>query len=160
MQISQNTVVRITYTLSDDAGEVIDSSDGGDPLAYVHGTGSLIPGLEKKLEGKLGGDALEVRVPPEDAYGPRDEDLIHEVSRSDLPDDAEIEVGTHFQAETDDGLHLLTVVGIDGDKVALDANHPLAGVALNFKVAVVDVRSATAEEIEHGHVHGPDGEEP
>ncbi len=153
MQITRNTVATIDYKLTSDSGEVLDSSEGGAPLAYVHGVGSLIPGLEKELEGKTSGDSLQVRIPPEEAYGLRNEEMITEVSRGDLPPDVKIEIGMQLQAESDDGIHILTVVGVDDDSVKLDANHPLAGMALNFEVEIKEVREATSEEIEHRHVH-------
>ncbi|GJM20611.1 MAG: peptidyl-prolyl cis-trans isomerase [Planctomycetota bacterium] len=159
MQIAQNTVATIDYTLTNDAGEVLDSSEGRGPMAYVHGVGAMIPGLEKELEGKAGGDNFDIRIAPEDAYGQRSEELIHAVPRAQLPPDAPVEPGVQFQAETPDGTHTLTVVKVEGDTVHMDANHPLAGVALNFKVDVREVREATAEEIEHGHAHGKGGQE-
>ncbi|MCB9897952.1 MAG: peptidylprolyl isomerase [Planctomycetes bacterium] len=158
MQITEHTVVLLDYKLTDDDGELIDASEDGQPLAYVHGTGSIIPGLERELDGKQDGDALSVRIAPEDAYGEHDETLLHTVARSQLPAEVEIEEGMQFEAESDEGeVQVLTVVEIDGEDITLDGNHPLAGVALNFEVKVVGVRQATAEEIEHGHVHGPGG---
>ncbi|MFT5153501.1 MAG: FKBP-type peptidyl-prolyl cis-trans isomerase SlyD [Planctomycetota bacterium] len=157
MQIDKNTVALIEYKLTDDQGEVIDSSDGGDPLAYLHGAGNLIPGLEAELQGKGGGDAFKVRIAPEDGYGERKEEMVQEVPRTQFPDDVEIEAGMQFQAPGPDGAAVVTVVGVEGDKVKLDANHPLAGIALNFDVKIVEVRTASAEELEHGHVHGPGG---
>ncbi len=160
MQISQNTVVRLHYKLTDDAGELLDSSEGDEPLAYVHGTESMITGLEKELEGRTGGDSFKVRIDPENAYGEHEEEAIQTLSRSELPDDADIEPGVQFEAEDEDGdTMILTVIEVDGDQITLDGNHPLAGVALNFDVTVVDVRDATAEEIEHGHPHGAGGHE-
>ena len=156
VQISQNTVVSINYTLKDDQGQVIDSSEGGDPLVYIHGTGSIIPGLEKELTGKSQGDEFQVRISPEDAYGVRHDNLIHDVPRDQLPE-GELTVGMKFQAESEAGQHILTVVAIEGDTIKMDANHPLAGVALNFAVSVGELRAATAEELEHGHVHGQGG---
>ena len=157
MKITKNAVASLAYTLTNDDGEIIDSSDADAPLAYIHGIGSLIPGLEKELEGKLAGDELTVHVAPADAYGERNDEMIHPVPRSQMPPDAELEIGMQLQAESEHGVHIVTVVALEGDTVMLDANHPLAGVALNFEVTVVDVRDATAEELEHGHVHGPDG---
>lgn len=154
MQIAHHTVASFNYRLTDDSGELIDGSEG-EPLAYIHGTHSIIPGLEQALEGKRAGDALQVRLPPELAYGERDEELVQEVSRDALPAEAEIEVGVQFHAENEEGQHILTVVGVDGDSVRLDANHPLAGKTLVFDVQVVSVRAATAEELKHGHAHGP-----
>jgi len=159
VQIAQHTVATIDYTLTNDAGEVLDTSEGRGPLAYVHGVGTMIPGLEKELEGKAGGDDFDVRIAPADAYGERNDELIHEVPRAQLPPDAPMEPGTQFQAQTPDGVHMLTIVKVEGDTVHMDANHPLAGVALNFKGGVREVRAATAEEIEHGHAHGEGGHE-
>jgi len=156
VQIAQHTVASFTYRLTDDSGALIDGSEG-EPLVYIHGTHSIIPGLEQALEGKRSGDALQVRLPPELAYGERDEDLVQEVSRDELPAEAEIEVGAQFHAESEEGQHILTVVGVDGDSVRLDANHPLAGKTLHFEVQVVSVRAATPEELKHGHAHGPGG---
>lgn len=159
MQIAKNNVAALEYELKNDEGEVLDSSKGGDPLAYLHGCGNLIPGLEAELEGKTDGDAFQVRIAPEQGYGERQEAMVQEVERSQFPPDAEMQIGMQFQAQTEHGPHVVTVVGIEGDMVKLDANHPLAGVALNFDVKVVEVREATAEELEHGHVHGPGGHE-
>ncbi len=158
MQITENTVVLLSYTLTDDEGEVLDASEEGQPLAYVHGTGSIIPGLEQALAGKRQGDAFSMRLEPEDAYGPVDEALLHTVAREQLPSDIEIEEGMQFEAEAEDGeVQVLTVVEVDGSDITLDGNHPLAGVALTFDVRVIEVRKATREELEHGHVHGPGG---
>ncbi|MEX1023943.1 MAG: peptidylprolyl isomerase [Planctomycetota bacterium] len=157
MQITKNAVASIEYTLKNDDGEVIDTSTGRAPLAYVHGKGSLVPGLESQLEGKAPGDKLEVRVAPEEGYGPRHEAMVQTVAREQLPPEPEPQTGMQFQAQTEQGPLVLTVVDVAEDKVTLDGNHPLAGMALNFEVNVVDVREATPEELEHGHVHGPGG---
>jgi len=155
MQITKNAVVSIEYELTDDAGEVIDTSKGGAPLAYLHGAGNLIPGLEAELDGKTGGDAFDVRITPEDGYGPRNEAMVQEVPRSQFPDDVEVQPGMQFRAETPHGAQIVTIVGCEDEAVKVDANHPLAGMHLNFSVKVVEVREATAEELEHGHVQGP-----
>lgn len=157
MQIAKNTVAVLDYTLTDESGEVLDTSEGHGPLAYVHGVGMLIPGLEEELEGKVQGDTLKARIAPERGYGVRDEAMVQSVPREQLPDEVEIEVGMQFQARSDHGMHVVTVVAIEGDAVELDANHPLAGATLHFDVEVLEVRAATSEEIEHGHVHGPGG---
>lgn len=159
MQITQNAVASIEYTLTDDSGEVIDTSKGQGPLTYLHGTGSLIPGLENELEGKGVGDAFKVRVEPDEAYGQRNEEMVQDVSREQLPADLDPQIGMQLQAQTEQGMHVVTVVGVEEAHVRLDANHPLAGVTLNFDVQVVEVREATGEELEHGHVHGPGGHE-
>jgi len=157
MKIAAHTAVSIEYHLTDDSGTVLDSSQGQAPLSYVHGTESLVPGLESELEGRSAGDEFKVRVPPELAYGMRDEGMVHSVPREQFPA-GDVVVGMQVQARMDDGEPVvLTVVGLEKDSVRLDANHPLAGMHLNFAIKVVDVRPATAEEIEHGHVHGADG---
>jgi FKBP-type peptidyl-prolyl cis-trans isomerase SlyD len=159
MQITKHTVATIEYELTDDEGEVIDSSEGSGPLAYVHGLDTIIPGLEAELEGKTSGDAFRVRVPPEKGYGERMDEMVQSVSRTQMPAGVDIQVGMQFQAQAEDAVHVVTVVEVDAENVTLDANHPLAGMPLNFDVKVVEVRDATEEEIEHGHVHGPGGHE-
>jgi FKBP-type peptidyl-prolyl cis-trans isomerase SlyD len=157
MKISEHSVVSIDYTLTDDSGAEIDSSRGGDPLTYIHGVGGLIPGLERELEGKSIGAAFKVRIAPEDGYGMRDENMVARVPRTQMPKGAPLEVGMQFQAAGPEGVQVVTLVKVEDDAVWLDANHELAGVHLNFEVTVVAVRDATAEELEHGHVHGPGG---
>jgi len=157
MLVSRHAVVTIDYTLTAPDGEVLDTSSGGDPLAYVHGTEALVPGLEAELEGKKKGDRFDVHVDPDQAYGARDERLVHQVERSQLPPNVEIEPGLQLRAEHADGALIVTVVRIEGERVTLDGNHPLAGVRLHFTGEVRDVRAATPEELAHGHVHGPGG---
>ncbi|MFT7677889.1 MAG: FKBP-type peptidyl-prolyl cis-trans isomerase SlyD [Planctomycetota bacterium] len=157
MKISLNAVVSIDYELKDDAGEVIDSSKDDAPLAYLHGIGNLLPGLESELLGKSNGDNVKVRLTAEDGYGERSEEMVQVVKRAQFPADVTIERGMQFQTDGPQGAVPVTVVEVDGDEVKLDGNHPLAGVNLNFDVTVVEVREASAEELEHGHVHGPGG---
>ncbi|MDF2445479.1 MAG: peptidylprolyl isomerase [Moraxellaceae bacterium] len=157
MQIANNVVASIEYTLTDDQGNVIDSSVGGEPLAYLHGAGNIIPGLEDALEGKQVGDSLKVSVPPSEGYGEKDEALLQVVPRSMFRGVDQIEVGMQFHAQTDHGMQVITVAKVEGDNVTVDGNHPLAGQNLNFDVKVLEVRAATAEELEHGHVHGAGG---
>jgi FKBP-type peptidyl-prolyl cis-trans isomerase SlyD len=158
MQISSQKVVTIDYTLTDNQNAVLDSSEGGEPLAYIHGIGNLIPGLENALEGKAAGDAFRVAIQPDQAYGERRENLVQTLPRQHFDGVDNLEVGMQFQASTQDGdTQIVTVVAIQGDQVTVDGNHPLAGQTLNFEVLVVEVRDATAEELEHGHVHGPGG---
>lgn len=141
MQIADNTLVSIDYTLTDGDGEVIDSSKGREPLTYVHGTGQLIPGLEAALEGQSAGDDVEVEVAPRDGYGERDERLVQAVPRSAFQGVDRVEKGMRFQARADSGqARLITVTAVEGDTVTIDANHPLAGKPLHFKVSVVEVR--------------------
>ncbi|MBN2391181.1 MAG: peptidylprolyl isomerase [Anaerolineae bacterium] len=157
MNITDGKVVHIHYTLKDDAGEVLDSSAGKEPLAYLHGASNIIPGLESALEGKTVGDKLAVAVAPEDGYGVRNENLVQTVSRSAFPDNAQVQLGVQFHVQTPAGVRLATVTKIVGDQVTLDMNHPLADVTLHFDVEVMDVQTATEEELAHGHVHAPGG---
>ncbi|QEW05993.1 FKBP-type peptidyl-prolyl cis-trans isomerase [Nitrincola iocasae] len=150
MQIDQNTVVSIHYTLTNSEGNVMDSSVGQEPLAYLHGASNIIPGLENALTGKAAGDTLAVTVDPEQGYGEVREEMIQAVERSNFAGVDEIEVGMQFMAQTPWGEQPVTVVGIEGDSVTLDGNHPLAGQTLKFDVEVVEVRSATEEEVTAG----------
>jgi FKBP-type peptidyl-prolyl cis-trans isomerase SlyD len=153
MQISNNSVVTMHYTLTSPEGEVLDSSEGKEPLAYLHGHGNIIPGLEKELEGKAAGDKLVAEIAAADAYGERNEALVVEAQRSQFPEDVELQPGMRFQAQTPAGPRVAEVTRVEGDAVTVDTNHPLAGVDLKFAVEVMDVREASPEEIDHGHVH-------
>ncbi|MBU2761331.1 FKBP-type peptidyl-prolyl cis-trans isomerase [Acidithiobacillus sulfurivorans] len=157
MIISNDKVVTIDYSLTDEEGELIDSSVGEEPLIYLHGHHGIIPGLEQALAGHRTGDKVEVSIPPEEGYGDWDEDLVEVVSKEDFDDPEDLEIGTQFETETDEGARLATVIDIEGEEVTVDLNHPLAGMTLNFDVTVLDVRDATAEELAHGHVHGEHG---
>lgn len=157
MDVSKHTVVTIEYTLTDTEEHVLDKADSGKPLAYVHGIGAAIPGLETALEGKSPGDTLQVSVPPEEAYGQRNEDLVSAVPLKMFEGVDEVKTGMQFQAETENGPRIVTVVDVHEDQVTIDANHPLAGVTLNFDVKIRDVRDATEEEISQGQAQaGPD----
>ena len=153
MQITKNKVAGIHYTLRDNSGAVLDTSDGRDPLYYLHGAGNLIAGMEEGLEGKTEGDKFELKISPDKGYGEKDPTMTQKVPRSAFGDQ-EVKKGMKFS--TDRGA-VVTVTEIGLDSVTVDANHPLAGVELNFDVEVMEVRNATAEEIQHGHVHGPGG---
>lgn len=157
MQIGKNSAVSIHYTLTNDAGEEIDSSIGGEPLAYLHGYGNIITGLENVLTDKSVGDKFETRIEPADAYGEFSEDMIQIISRDMFDGINNIEIGMQFHAAVNSGSGVITVTKIDGDDITIDGNHPLAGQALNFAVEVVEVRPATKEEVAHGHIHGPGG---
>ena len=152
--IGENTVVSMHYKLTDNSGEVLDSSEGAQPLNYLHGAGNIIPGLERALVGKTEGDSLQVEIQPEDAYGEVRPDMIQVVPRAAFQGVESIEPGMAFEARGDGGAAPRIVVKeVSGDEITVDANHPLAGVELNFDVQVVSVRAATEEEIAHGHVH-------
>ncbi len=156
MQIEKHKVVSIHYTLTDNSGNTLDSSAGRNPLFYIHGMGNLIPGMEEGLEGKGRGDKLQIKVSPEKGYGVRDERLLQKVPRSAFGSQ-EVKTGMQFRADAGGGPQVVTVTEVGFETVTVDGNHPLAGVELNFAVEVMDVRLATADEIAHGHVHGPGG---
>ena len=153
MQISNHKVVSFHYTLTNDAGETIDSSVGGDPLAYLHGEANIIPGLESALEGKAVGDKLNVSIEAADAYGEYNPALTEVVPSSMFEGVDNIEAGMEFQAETSEGVQVVRIAEVDGDNITVDGNHPLAGQRLNFDVEIADIREASAEELEHGHIH-------
>jgi FKBP-type peptidyl-prolyl cis-trans isomerase SlyD len=157
MKIAHEKVVSIHYTLTNKEGTVLDSSSGSEPLAYLHGFGNIIPGLENALEGKEKGEKLTVSVEPEQGYGARDEQLVQAVPRSAFKGVEELAPGMQFQAQGPQGSRLVVVTQVAQDVVTVDANHPLAGQTLQFEVEISEVRDATAEELEHGHVHGPHG---
>lgn len=153
MQITKHKVAAIHYTLTDNEGNILDSSAGREPLAYIHGIGNLIPGMEEGLEGKAKGDKFNIKVSPEKGYGVKSDDLLQEVPRTAFGDQ-KVEVGMQFQTNRG-GVVTVTKVGLES--ITVDANHPLAGVELNFDVEVMEIRNATEDELAHGHVHGPGG---
>jgi FKBP-type peptidyl-prolyl cis-trans isomerase SlyD len=151
MTIKENSAVSFHYTLTDDDGQQLDSSAGKEPLAYLHGAGNIIPGLE---------NALTVAVSAAEGYGEVQKELIQEVPRSAFQGVDTIEVGMQFEAQTGQGGNVpVTVTAVTEEVVTVDGNHPLAGKNLNFDVSIEDVRDATEEELAHGHVHGPGGHE-
>ena len=153
MVIADQKVVSIHYRLSNDDGQLIQESSGGEPLSYVHGAGNIIPGLESALSGKTAGDKLNVSVDPEQGYGARNDALIQELPRDVFEGVEDVQEGMQFQAHSEQGTRVITVTKVDGERITVDGNHPLAGQTLNFEVEVDSVRDATAEEIAHGHVH-------
>jgi FKBP-type peptidyl-prolyl cis-trans isomerase SlyD len=155
MQIGAKKAVTIHYTLKDDKGEELDSSDGGDPLVYLHGEGNIVPGLEKALEGKQPGDEVTATVTPAEGYGERDEKNFRNLPIRKMQ--GKVQPGMQVRLQTDQGPIAALVTAVNGDYATVDLNHPLAGMNLNFMVKVVEVRDATAEELEHGHVHSGGG---
>lgn len=151
MAIQQNTVVSIHYTLTDDDGVQIDSSQGGEPLVYLQGASNIIPGLENALAGKAVGDALKVSIAPADAYGEYQDEMVQSVPREMFGEGQELEAGMRFQAQTDGGPVSVVITDVSEDSVSVDANHPLAGKTLHFDVEVTELRDATEAEIEAGH---------
>jgi len=153
MHIAARSVAYIHYTLKNDAGELLDKSAGDEPLAYLHGAGNIIPGLERALAGRRAGDELNVRVPPREGYGERDETLVQDVPRGAFDGVDTIEPGMRFEAESSHGPRTILVTAVAGDVVTVDGNHPLAGETLVFDVQVARVREASEGELAHGHVH-------
>jgi FKBP-type peptidyl-prolyl cis-trans isomerase SlyD len=157
MQIAQNSVAAFHYTLTDDQGTVIDSSEGREPLTYLHGSGQIVPGLEKQMEGRAAGDRFNAHVAPEEGYGVHHAELMQEVPRESFQGVDDIQPGMQFQGRGPQGEINVTVTRVDADKVSIDGNHPLAGKTLHFAIEVTDVRAASEEELAHGHVHGAGG---
>jgi len=154
LMIGENSVVSMHYKLTDNDGNVIDSSEGMEPLTYLHGAGNIIPGLEKALVGKVENDSLTVKVSPAEGYGEVMDQLIESVPKTAFQGVDKIEAGMSFEAQDPNGhMQRIVVKKVEGDMVTVDANHPLAGVELNFDVNIVSVREATEEEVSHGHVH-------
>ena len=159
MSIGKNKVVQFDYTLTNAEGQVLDTTSDRKPLAYIHGNGFIIPGLEEAMEGKNIEEKFTVNIPPEKAYGPRDDALIQAVPREQFDiAGGEIQAGMQFQAQGPGGVQVITVVKVEDQMVTVDANHPLAGQTLTFDVQVKEIREATEEELQHGHVHLPGAE--
>lgn len=152
MEIAAARVASIHYILTDDAGQVLDKSPESRPLSYFHGAGNIIPGLEKALAGKQAGDSLAVDVAPAEAYGVRNEELVKVLPREAFQGVDNVEPGMQFQAQSQSGPLLVTVVSVADGQVTVDGNHPLAGKALHFDVKVAEVREATEEEKQSGRV--------
>jgi FKBP-type peptidyl-prolyl cis-trans isomerase SlyD len=150
--IGDDLVVSMHYKLTDDDGNELDSSEGYEPMSYLHGAGNIIPGLEKALTGKVEGDAFLVKVEPSEGYGEVIQDLIQTVEKEAFQDAETIEAGMIFEANAPDGsVQRIMVTKVEGDEITIDSNHPLAGVTLNFDVKIVGVRKATAKEIADGY---------
>ncbi|MGH7484810.1 MAG: FKBP-type peptidyl-prolyl cis-trans isomerase [bacterium] len=158
MKITRDKVVALHYTLRNDGGDTIDTSAGNQPLAYIQGSGSILPALETALEGREPGESFDLRLAAKDGYGDRNAELVQVVPRKALATIGKIKVGTQFHAQGQGGgARVMTITAVEKDNVTIDGNHPLAGIDLNFNVQVVDVRDASAEELAHGHVHGDGG---
>ena len=154
MSIKKDAVVEMHYTLKNDAGEVVDSSKGQDPMPFIQGRGNIIPGLEKALEGMKVGDTCDVSVKPEDAYGVHHAEGIQEIPKEALQGIENLEIGMELQSQDEQGNpFIVRIEEIKDDVVIINANHPLSGQTLHFNVSIESVREATADELEHGHVH-------
>lgn len=159
MKIADNCVVFMNYTLTDDDGKTIDSNVGGDPMPYLHGCNNIVPGLEKALAGIEVGGTVTVAVQPEDGYGPVVPEAIQTIPKDAFGDIEDIQPGMQFQAQGPEGqVQVITIKEVTDEGILVDGNHPLAGQVLNFDVEIMEIREATAEELEHGHPHLEDGE--
>lgn len=156
MQIADNHVVTLHYAVKTQNGDLIDESKSSEPLAFIQGSKFMIAGLEDALYGKQKGEKFEITVGPEQAYGDRQDQLVQEVP-ANMFEGMEIEVGMSFRATTDQGEQSVIIIDKDDDNVTVDGNHPLSGMTLMFDVSIEDVREASNEELEHGHVHGASG---
>jgi len=157
MKIAENKVVVLHYAVSDSEDTLIDSSYDHNPLAVIHGTGYLIPGLEEALTDRQAGDKFDVEVKADQAYGQRFDDYVQTVPKEMFAQIEDLEVGSQLRATTDDGEQTVIVIDVQEDEITVDGNHPLAGIDLKFDVEILEVRDATADELEHGHVHGEGG---
>jgi FKBP-type peptidyl-prolyl cis-trans isomerase SlyD len=155
LKIEKNAVVSFHFTLLNGEGTVLESSVGAEPLVYLHGANNIVPGLEEALTGRSSGDKFQVTLPPEKAYGMRDEKLVQRIAKDQFPDPDRLQPGMQFQLDSPKGVMILTVMQVDDSHVTIDGNPELAGETLTFNVEINDVRAASAEELEHGHVHGP-----
>lgn len=158
--VATGKVVLFHYTLTDATGVVLDSSDGQEPMPYLHGAGNIVPGLERQMADRPAGDRFKAVVPPEEGYGLPQGPGPQAVPRDAFPEDIEIEEGMPFMAESDDGdVISLWVTRVEDDTIWVDKNHPLAGQTLHFDIEIVEIRDATEEEVAHGHPHGAHGDE-
>jgi FKBP-type peptidyl-prolyl cis-trans isomerase SlyD len=154
MKVVKGLVVSLAYQVRTEDGVLVDESPVSAPLDYLHGYGSLITGLEKALEGHEAGDSFDVCVKADEGYGHYDENLVQRVPKDVFMGVDELEVGMRFLADTDQGPVPVEITAVEDEHVVVDGNHMLAGQDLNFHVEVVAIREATAEELQHGHVHG------
>ena len=157
MKIKNDLVVSIHFGVAEVDGNAYDSTENGAPLEYIQGSHFLVPGLEAELEGKEVGDKFDIKLEAEQAYGPFQEELVQQVPRSLFEGVDEIKVGMTFIADTEQGSRTVEVTEVTDENISIDANHPLAGMALQFVGEVVGIRAATAEELEHGHIHQAGG---
>ena len=153
MNIEKDMAVSFEYTLKNNKGEILDTSENSKPLTYIHGKGFMIPGLEKELEGKKEGESFKTTIKSAEAYGDYSEKLIFEIEKEKLGHIENMEAGMHVKMQIEKGLVVLKILSIKDETVKIDANHPLAGQDLYFDVSIKEIREATKEELEHGHVH-------
>lgn len=158
MAIEPNKVVTMNFTLTDDQGNVLDTTDNGGPFSYMTGSNMILPKLEEAVNGMIIGMKKNIKLDAVDAYGNYNEQIVQVVGKENFPEDFELEVGMSYMASSPDGAQMpFVITEVRDEDVTIDFNHPLAGKNLNFDIELLDVRDATAEELSHGHVHGPDG---
>ncbi|HMN50099.1 MAG TPA: peptidylprolyl isomerase [Ignavibacteriaceae bacterium] len=158
MAIEPNKVVTMNFTLTDDQGNVLDTTDNGGPFSYMTGSNMILPKLEEAVSGMIIGTKKNIKLDAVDAYGNYNEQIVQVVGKENFPEDFELEVGMSYMASSPDGAQMpFVITEVRDEDVTIDFNHPLAGKNLNFDIELLDVRDATAEELSHGHVHGPDG---
>jgi len=158
MALEPNKVVTMSFNLTDDEGNVLDSTDNGGPFSYLTGKNMILPKLEEAVGGMIIGTKKNIKLNAVDGYGDYNEQIVQVVGRENFPKDFELEVGMSYVASNPDGAQMpFVITNVEGDSITIDFNHPFAGKNLNFDVELLDVRDATAEELSHGHAHGPDG---
>ena len=158
MALQEKKVIIFNYTLKDENGEMLDSTEKGGPFSFVTGNQQVLPGLEDALSRMIIGSKKNIKLAAADAYGEYDEGAVQKVKRNLFPEEAELEIGTSYFAHSPEGQHLQFIITeIEDDVITANFNHPLAGKDLEFDVELLDIRDATPEEISHGHVHGPGG---
>lgn len=156
--VQDNKVVLFKYTLRNSEGAELDTS-GDESMPYLHGASNIVPGLEEAMSGKKVGESFNVVIPPENGYGMRQEDAVHEAPRDAFPDDIEVKPGMQFALEGPDGSAVpIFITQVSDQTVQFDTNHPLAGQQLHFDIEITGVREPTSEELDHGHPHGPEGQ--
>lgn len=159
MQIGKDSVVSFHYRLKEADGDIFEDSHDGDPVLYLHGQRGMLPGLEEALTGRSKGDTFETTLTPEQGYGPRKEGAVQRISKKHLLTKGKLVPNTVVRLNTGQGAQEAILLKVGLKSVDIDANHPLAGKTLTFAVTVVDVRTATTEELAHGHAHGTGGHE-
>jgi FKBP-type peptidyl-prolyl cis-trans isomerase SlyD len=158
MPIAQNKIVTFNYTLKDDTGNVLDSTEGSTPFSFLSGNGQILPKLENAMDGMLVGSKKNVKISAPDAYGTYNENAVQQVDRNNFPENADLQPGMQFVANSPEGNQMPFIISeVKDNNIKIDFNHPLAGKDLEFDVELIDIRDATAEEIAHGHAHGAGG---
>ena len=158
MPIEVNKVVTMNFTLTDDTGNVIDSTDTGQPFSYISGSGMVLPKLEEVVSGMIIGTKKQLKLEAKDGYGVYNDDAVQSVGKENFPEDFILEAGMEYMASNPDGVQMpFIIINVEDETVTVDFNHPLAGKNLHFDIELLDVRNATAEELNHGHVHGAGG---